>query len=364
MRTMVADRGMGEPISLGAALASGKKTPPDVLNLLMDDHRTVLGWFAWYEQADDRTVRQKVTDKIFKALRAHMVAEEEIFYPAAARATGDDELVKRAIQEHKAARGLMKQIESSAVDESHAELMRELRAEIEAHIDEEENDLFPLVRESTMDRYEVGGAVAALRVDQLFEQLTKRRSGNGRRSSKQIKEYPAMQISQDVAQKYFVVGLKNAHASVKNGRTMVDKQLGRLKHYPRLKERLESHLKEKDAQLERIESLLKSQGESSSAVKDAAMTLMANISATANAATGDEVLKNSFAMLGLAKAEAAAYESLILFGQAAGLDSSSLRPLQQCLSEERGMVSFIEENLRGTGMGFLQLESQGQTAAR
>jgi hemerythrin superfamily protein len=108
MRTMVADRGMGEPISLGAALASGKKTPPDVLNLLMDDHRTVLGWFAWYEQADDPTVREKVTDKIFKALRAHMVAEEEIFYPAAARATGDDELVKRAIQEHKAARGLMK----------------------------------------------------------------------------------------------------------------------------------------------------------------------------------------------------------------------------------------------------------------
>src|SRR5690606_7421842 len=100
------------------------------------------------------------------------------------------------------------------------------------------------------------------------------------------------------------------------------------------------------------------------AIKDTAMTLAANLSTAANAATSDEVLKNSFAMLGLAKAEAAAYESLILFGQAAGLDAKSLRPLQQCLSEERGMAAFIEENLRGTGMGFLQLESQGTNASR
>ena len=364
MRTMIADRGMGEPISLGAALASGKKTPPDVLNLLMEDHRVVLGWFAWYEEASDPQLRRKITDKICTALRAHMAAEEEIFYPEAARVTGDDELVKRAIQEHKGARGLMDKLESASVDGSHADLMRELRAEIEAHIDEEENDLFPLVRESTLERYDVGGAVAARRVDHLFEQLLRGRSGNGRRGSQQIKEYPVMQISEDVARKYFVVGLKNAHATAKNGRTMVDKQIGRLKHYPRLKDRLESHLKEKDAQLERLEGLLKAQGESPSSVKDAAMTLMANMSTAANAATGDEVLRNSFAMLGLAKAEAAAYESLILFGQAAGLAGNSLRPLQKSLSEERGMAAFIEENLRGTGMGFLQLESQGQNASR
>ena len=93
------------------------------------------------------------------------------------------------------------------------------------------------------------------------------------------------------------------------------------------------------------------------------MTLMANVSATTNAASGDEVLKNSFAMLGLAKAEAAAFETLILFGEAAGA-RDALRPLQKCLSEERGIAAFIEENLRGTGMGFLQLESEGRQAKR
>ena len=365
MRTMIADRGMGEPISLGAALASGKKTPPDVLNLLIDDHRVVLGWFAWYEQVPDPKVRQRVADRIFKALRAHMAGEEEIFYPEAARAIGDDELVNRALEEHKAARGLVDKLESTRIaDRAHAELMHELRAEIEAHVDEEENELFPKVRESGLERYEIGGALAARRVDHLLEQLAPSRPARGRRAPQPIKEYPVMQISEDVARKYFVTGLKNAHAAAKNGRTMVDKQLGRLKHYPRLKERLETHVKEKDAQLQRLEKLLEAQGESPSAIKDTAMTLAANLSSAANAATGDEVLKNSFAMLGLAKAEAAAYESLILFGQAAGLDAKSLRPLQQCLSEERGMAAFIEENLRGMGMGFLQLESQGANASR
>ena len=364
MRTMIADRGMGEPISLGAALASGKKTPPDVLNLLMEDHRVVLGWFDWYEQTTDPNVREKITDKVCTALRAHMAAEDELFYPEAARATGDDELVKRALQEHKAARGLMDKLEARPASGAHTELMRELRAEIEAHIDEEENELFPKVRESPMERYEIGAAVAARRVDHLFDQLSPPETRRGARGAQPIKEYPVMQISQDVARKYFVVGLKNAHAAAKNGRTMVDKQIGRLQHYPRLKDRLQSHLEEKDAQLERLEGLLKAQGETPSAVKDTAMTLAANLSAAANAATGDEVLRNSFAMLGLAKAQAAAYESLILFGQAAGLDSRSLRPLQKSLSEERGMAAFIEENLRGTGMGFLQLESQGVDAAR
>src|SRR5690606_16878656 len=80
-KTMSADRGMGEPISLGAALAAGKKVPPDVTNLLAEDHEVVLGWFDWYEQADDPKVRERVARRISMALRAHMAGEEEIFYP-------------------------------------------------------------------------------------------------------------------------------------------------------------------------------------------------------------------------------------------------------------------------------------------
>lgn len=359
---MIADRGMGEPISLGAALAAGKKVPPEVTSLLTQDHRVVLGWFNWYEQAADPETKARVATKICTALRAHMAAEEEIFYPETSRATQDDELVQRSIQEHRAAQGLMDRLETAAtVDSEYDDLMRELRAEIEAHVDEEETQLFPKARESGMDGYDVGAAVTARRVDHLFEQFSAR-SPKGKVKSA-IREYPVMQISEDVARKYFMTGLKSAHATVKNGRSMVDTQIGRLEHYPRMKDKLKSHLKEKDAQLQRLETILDSQGEKPSAIKDTAMALMGNFSTASTAAAGDEVIKNSIAMLGLAKAEAAAFETLILFGQAAGINDA-LRPLQECLSEERGMAAFIEENLRATGMGFLQLESQGQTAKR
>ena len=362
---MIADRGMGEPISLGAALVAGKKVAPDVTSLLMEDHRVVLGWFAWYEKAQDTDTKENVTLEICKALRAHMAAEEEVFYPEAQRQTGDDELIKRSLQEHQAAKGLIDRLEAATtIDSTHADLMRELRAEIEAHIDEEEAELFPEVRDSDMDRFEVGRAAAARRADRLFELVEAERPMSSKAKAQRVKEYPVMQqISPDVARRYYIIGLKNAHATVKNGQKMTDMQVKRLEHYPRLKEKLTSHLEEKDAQLQRLEKLLRSSGEKPSAMKDAAMALSANISGKTAAASGDEVIKNSFAMLGLAKAEAAAFETLILFAEAAGINDA-LRPLQECLSEERGMAAFIEENLRGVGMGFLQLESQGAQASR
>ena len=309
MRTMIADRGMGEPISLGAALVAGKKVAPDVTSLLTEDHRIVLGWFAWYEKAQDAETKANVTRAICNALRAHMAAEEEIFYPEAQRHTGDDELIERSAQEHEAAKGLLDRLEAATtIDTTHADLMRELRAEIEAHVHEEESELFPEVRDSKMDLYEVGRAVAARRVDRLFELVDAERPQSSKAKAQPVKEYPAMQqISKDVARRYYVTGLKNAHATVKNGQKMTDMQVKRLEHYPRLKEKLSAHLKEKDAQLQRLEKLLQSSGEKPSKMKDTAMALSANISGMTAAAAGDEVIKNSFAMLGLAKAEAAAF---------------------------------------------------------
>ena len=74
------------------------------------------------------------------------------------------------------------------------------------------------------------------------------------------------------------------------------------------------------------------------------------------------MIKNSFATLAQAKYEAAAFETLILFAAAAG-ENQALRPLQQSLSESRGLAAFVEENLRATGMRFLQLRSRGAEAS-
>src|SRR5690606_25016034 len=170
MRTFIADRGTGEPISLGAALIAGKKVAPDATELLAEDHRVVLGWFDWYQAAREPALRERIVRKILMALRAHMHAEETVLYPAA-RLQVDAALVDRATAEHDAAKGLMEQLEDPSVDEARrAELVGELETEIRAHVDEEENELFPAVRATEMDRYAVGRALASARVDSLFKQ--------------------------------------------------------------------------------------------------------------------------------------------------------------------------------------------------
>ena len=172
-----------------------------------------------------------------------------------------------------------------------------------------------------------------------------------------------MSISEKDAREYFVVGLKNAHATTRQGRVLVASQLERVENYPQIKAKLDVHLREKDAQLVRLERLLDSCGEKASVVKDAAMAVAAGAAAIASAGAADEIVKSSFAMLAQAKYEAAAFETLLVFAQAAG-EKAALRPLQQCLSESRGLASFVESNLRGTAVRFLQLRAEGQQAKR
>ena len=357
MRMLIADRGVGEPVSLGAALLAGKKVGPDVTNLLMEDHRVVLGWFAWYEKSQDPATKAALRRRICAALTAHMTGEEEIVYPEAERHIGDSGLVQHAIEEHARAKALIEQLGSTAAPAEADPRMRELRSDIEEHVREEETALFPQMRESGLDLHEIGRAFAARRADCLFELL-----GNAPPLDQTIREFPNMPISREAARDVFVTGLKNAHASARQGRTMLESQVQRLENYPKLKERLQSHLEKKDAQLARLEGILDDLGESRSTLKDAAMGMMASAASMANAAAGDEVIKNGFATLAHAKFETAAYETLLLFGEAAG-ELEHLRPIQQSLSEERGLASFMEESLRPTGMRFLELRSEGAQAS-
>jgi len=352
MRMFFAERGRGEPISLGAALLAGKKVGPDITQMLAEDHRTVIGWFDWYEMESDDALRSMVQTNILNALWAHMAAEEEIFYPRAAAKIGDDRLVERAIAEHEAAKKIMRAIESGEADAMAA--MTALRAEIAQHIVEEEGQLFPLVRESGLDLYEVGRFAAARRVERLLDLTGK--------NPDQLKETAPMPISKDEARDFFILGLRNIHATVHQGRTMVQAQLNRLENYPTLHAKLQSHHAEKDMQLARVEKILESLGDSPSSFKDTTLSMMGSVSSATTAMAGDEILKNSFTTFGLANFEAAAYETLILFAEVAE-QYNALEPLQQSLSEERAMAAFIAENLRGTGLRFLELRTEGRQAS-
>lgn len=371
-RTIIADRGAGEPISLGASLIAGRKVVADAINLLVMDHLEARSFFDWFEQAASPEEKLKVVGKLRLALGVHMQVEEEIFYPASAEATGDRGMVEHAVEEHAEARQIIARLEAmQPADPNYDELVRRLRLAIEHHVQEEESSFFPKVRATGLDLWEVGRRLAARRMELLFERTGMNPKESLMDTAQGVdvgarvnpgREADLAPVSADEARTLFITGLKNTHATENNCRTMMRRQIERLENYPRVEARLRTHLEETERQIERLEQILEGLGESRSALKDAVMGLSANMSAMMAAPAGDEVLKNSMANTAMAHFEIAAYESLLVMAEAAG-EAAAMPILQQSLSEERAMAAWLDENLRGLTVMYLQLRSEpGQTA--
>src|SRR3954465_3321290 len=105
-------------------------------------------------------------------------------------------------------------------------------------------------------------------------------------------------VDRETARRFFVIGLRNIHATVHQGKAMVEAQIDRLEQYPELKAKLLSHRQEKHAQLARVENILSRLDESPSGFKDTAMHAMGSISTATTAMAGDEILKNCFSTIG------------------------------------------------------------------
>jgi iron-sulfur cluster repair protein YtfE (RIC family) len=150
-----------DPVFPGAAVMAGKKVAPDAINLLMQDHRKVMFYFGAYDAADDAD-RRELERLIAINLLAHMALEEEIFYPAALGETGDEELVGESYDDHEEAKQLLRRLaEPSLGPEERLQIVRELKLAIQEHVETEETELFPKLREAGFDGVGVGKAMAA-----------------------------------------------------------------------------------------------------------------------------------------------------------------------------------------------------------
>src|SRR5580704_2227618 len=94
---------------------------PGAIALLKQDHREVKTLFGEYERARGDAKKTELARDICLALTIHAQIEEDIFYPAVRKATGDDDLLNEAAVEHAAAKQLIADIEAMSVDE---ELLR------------------------------------------------------------------------------------------------------------------------------------------------------------------------------------------------------------------------------------------------
>lgn len=155
---------VADPISPAAALMAGKKVAPDATRLLEIEHREVAGYFAAYAAESNSERKLRLIERICLDLEAHTRMEEEIFYPAAREATGDDKLLDHALEEHAEAKQMVERLrEAARRGETPDALVAELRKAIEAHVEEEEGKLFPELRAADLDLYRLGRRLAAQR---------------------------------------------------------------------------------------------------------------------------------------------------------------------------------------------------------
>jgi hemerythrin-like domain-containing protein len=137
----------------------------DAIELLTQDHKTVKELFEKYENLSDRSTasKKKLATQICLELTKHATAEEEIFYPAVREANGDTEdLVDEATVEHASAKDLIAQIlEMNPGDDLYDAKVKVLSEQIEHHVEEEEQEMFPKARKAKLDMVALGEAIAA-----------------------------------------------------------------------------------------------------------------------------------------------------------------------------------------------------------
>lgn len=139
----------------------------DALALLETDHRTVAQLFAAFAGQSGDAAQRDIANAICVALKIHARLEEELFYPALAKAFDDPALIDEALVEHASARDLMAQIEAGSPGEAlYAARVKVLGEYVQHHVAEEENELFPQCRKAGIDLAALG-AVMTLRRQEL-----------------------------------------------------------------------------------------------------------------------------------------------------------------------------------------------------
>ena len=144
-----------------------KKTEPNAVDLLEEQHREVEKLFAAFEKAEDAEDKEVIFEEIADKLAVHTKIEEQIFYPAV-RAKKTEDMLMEAFVEHTSAKRLLADmLEGDPADKTFEAQMKVLKEQIEHHVEEEEEQLFPAAQKLLSDEELVGLAqeMTALQVE-------------------------------------------------------------------------------------------------------------------------------------------------------------------------------------------------------
>lgn len=155
------------------AKSASKSATPDAITLLKKDHAEVKTYFDEYENLESDKDKKALAGKICTALKVHMQIEEEIFYPAARKAIKDNELLDEATVEHSGAKILIAEIEAMKPSQNlYDAKVKVLGEQIEHHVKEEEDELFPEVRGTDLDLEALGTKMAKRKAELMKKMAT------------------------------------------------------------------------------------------------------------------------------------------------------------------------------------------------
>ena len=124
----------------------------DAITQLKDDHEKVEKLFKKYEDTTSRATktRRKLVDQMIQELSVHAAIEEQVFYPIS-RALGDEaqDQTLEGLEEHHLVKITLAELQKMDPDDErfHAKVTV-LMEHVRHHVEEEEQDLFPLMREA------------------------------------------------------------------------------------------------------------------------------------------------------------------------------------------------------------------------
>lgn len=143
-------------------------TAKDAIALLKADHGTISELFADYEKSNSSNKKKTLVAKICTELSVHAQIEEEIFYPAIKAALKNKLLVPEATVEHGGIKDLIAQLEGVEPDGAIYDAKVKLLSEyVEHHVKEEQNEMFPKAKDTSLDMVELGTRMAARKADLL-----------------------------------------------------------------------------------------------------------------------------------------------------------------------------------------------------
>ena len=124
----------------------------DAIALLRQDHREVERLFKQFEKAGPRAhkTRRNIADKVIRELSVHAAIEEQVFYPAVREAVEEaEDTVLESLEEHHIVKWTLSELDGMAPEaERFVAKVTVLIESVRHHVEEEEDELFPEVREA------------------------------------------------------------------------------------------------------------------------------------------------------------------------------------------------------------------------